>query len=254
MIPKYFSVVAAMLVVFSTSSSSASLIADWGFDEGSGSTTEDLVGNLDGTLQGASWTTDRLDRAGKALEFGQNKWVNIANTLKPQQVTFSAWISISGTDSAASPIFSAEKGHGADGFAYRFGLDSGGRLRLEAIAPQGTTGSRYAFSSAKLLSGEWYHVAGTYDGQTVAVYVDGALAGSTTYGSVQNLNTAADIPVAIGHLEGWSVQWFRGKMDDVRVYDEALSGGQVSALVPEPSAFSLGGMVLMGWLARRRRS
>jgi len=206
----------------------------WAFDEGEGTVADDSSGNdNDGTLVGALWTADRYGADGKALEFGVNKWVNIPDTLKPNEITVCAWVYIAGTDDSATPVFSAEKGLGSTGFGYRLQITPDAKLRMEAVAPFSCSGARAVTSAGPLNLNQWYHVAGTYDGVSTKIYIDGNLAGNSSFGTYQALNTDITIPVAIGHLENWGVQWFKGKIDDARIYDSALTEAQISAIMSE---------------------
>jgi hypothetical protein len=251
-------VIAGVFITGVFSATRADLIARWEFNEGAGSIAYDSAGSYTGTLQSATWTTDRQGQAGKALQCGVSQWLDVPDTLKPSLLTVACWIFVDSFGASLGPIVSSEKGAGADGFAFRFGYDTSQHLMLETIAPSPTYGSfptsRTAASADALVTGQWHHVAGTYDGQTVAVYVDGALAGSNTFGPLQTLSTDGSIPVGVGHLQGWGVQWFQGRMDDLQVYDNALTSGEIASLIPEPSSAVLCGasMLILFWLRRRQ--
>jgi hypothetical protein len=207
------------------------LIGHWSFDEGSGSIAADSSATeAHGTLEGAIWTADRHGTAGKAVQFGDGAWVDVPDApLKPAEITLAAWVYITGLDGSAAPIFSAEQGLGAAGFSYRLQIMTDGRLRMEAVGPY-TTYQERAAATAVVPLNEWHHVAGTYDGYSVRAYIDGQLAAETTYGIYEALQTDPAIRVGLGHLDGWGVQWFRGSMDDMRMYAGALSAEAIAAL------------------------
>ncbi len=202
------------------------LIHLWTFDEGTDIVAADSVGGADGKLIGATWAEDRFGKAGKAIQLGHNKWVDPPDTVKTEIGTFAAWIyadAHGGYNQAPGPIFSAEQGSGASNFAYRLQLHETGVIAFEAVAPWGNGAARVAVSDSTIPLNTWTHVAGTYDGYTTKVYINGKLDGSSpTYGAYAGMNTSTSIRVGIGHLAGWSVQWFQGRVDDARVYDVAL--------------------------------
>ena len=87
-----------------------------------------------------------------------------------------------------------------------------------------------ATSATTLGSGSWYHVAGVWNGSNLQIYIDGSPDGSSVAfaGSVSNTDTF----LSIGG-QRWSAQWWRffdGVIDDVRIYDRALSADEVAIL------------------------
>lgn len=75
--------------------------------------------------------------------------------------------------------------------------------------------------------GEWHHVCGTYDGGTIRLYVNGLLDGTKLYNGGITTNA---FDVSIGeNLEAPNRYW-RGMIDDVQIYDHALSGQEVGEL------------------------
>lgn len=105
---------------------------------------------------------------------------------------------------------------GTDGYL----LDTNaGKLRM-------IVGSASAVSSANLVAHQWTHVAGTYDGSNLRVYIDGAESGVTA--SSGPIPTNAH-PFRIGgDVKGNSR--FDGELDEIRVFDAALSGAEVKKL------------------------
>lgn len=210
----------------------AELLGYWNFDEGSGLQALDSSGNnYHGSIEGALWTEDRNGESGKALSFAQGQWVSLpGSNLKAETMSFSAWIYITDKDLDSAPIFSAEKGAGGTGFAYRLQVTPDFHLRFETIAPYSATNARVSTTDDPLDLNKWYHVAASYDGIKTRIYLDGVLVKEDDHAGYKAINTAADIPVGIGHLPGFGVQWFRGNIDDARIYSGVLSLGEIEVL------------------------
>ena len=81
-------------------------------------------------------------------------------------------------------------------------------------------------SGPALVAGAWYHIAGTYDGSRLVLYVNGQVAGEIT-GLAGPLSIGTAGLMLGGHpLSGYS---FDGTLDDAAIYDRALTGDQVAA-------------------------
>jgi len=82
---------------------------------------------------------------------------------------------------------------------------------------------------------EWTHLAGTYDGNAVKLYVNGQLEVEDTSGGVGMLQDANDL--SIGNRSDGNDRAFAGTIDDVRVYSRALSAAEVGWLATEGSGY-----------------
>jgi hypothetical protein len=85
-------------------------------------------------------------------------------------------------------------------------------------------------ANAALPVGQWVHVAAMRDGATASLYLNGQLAGSATYSfAVTNKGQMLRIG-SIGSPEPDWAGFFKGKLDDVRIYDKALSLEEIQEL------------------------
>ena len=73
----------------------------------------------------------------------------------------------------------------------------------------------------------WFHVAGTYDGETMRLYVDGEFVAAE---SVTGTLFVEDAPLLIGTRLRLPSSTFRGSIDDVRIYDRALNEAEINLL------------------------
>ena len=103
-------------------------------------------------------------------------------------------------------------------------LDEGGLLRVEV-------GGGYALGSSVLADDMWHHVAVVSDGTTtdaVRLYIDGKIEVISDLTS-QTINTLGTQTVKIG-VHAQTQRYYKGLMDDVRIYDRALTSGEIWAL------------------------
>ena len=102
---------------------------------------------------------------------------------------------------------------------------------------------------------QWYHVVGTYDNDSIKIYVNGQLEGSEVIGPV--IPYVGSTPLTIGYFPypGGSFT-FNGLIDDVRIYNRGLSDQEVLQLyqIPEPGTLSLLALGGMALLRKRRRN
>jgi Concanavalin A-like lectin/glucanases superfamily len=86
-------------------------------------------------------------------------------------------------------------------------------------------GEQNAVGSTSLTPSAWTHLAVTYDGATLWLYVNGTLAGSKAVSGAITPTTEA---LPIGGNNIWS-EWFQGLIDEVRVYNRALAQAEIQS-------------------------
>ncbi|MFF4775465.1 LamG-like jellyroll fold domain-containing protein [Microtetraspora fusca] len=215
-----------------TSTAIPGLVAAYGMNEGSGTTVADASGSGNtGTASATSWTAGKY---GKALSFnGTSSWVTVNDSpsLKlTNKITMEAWVkptSISGWHTILMKEVSPDDGSYA---LYASITDNKG----VPIGP-GTDlqiGGYYDGSESltKLPTNTWSHVAGTYDGTSTKIYVNGSFAGETTLSG--DVATGA-APLRIGGNNPFG-EYFNGLIDEVRIYNTALTQGQIQADMNTP--------------------
>ncbi|MBL8028703.1 MAG: immunoglobulin domain-containing protein, partial [Fibrobacteres bacterium] len=85
-------------------------------------------------------------------------------------------------------------------------------------------------SSANLAIGQWYMFAGTYDGKVARAFLNGVLVDSQTISATGARLDQNVSPLCIGYLNDNPDGWFNGAMDDIRIYNAALSAAQIDSL------------------------
>ena len=156
------------------------LVAAYSFDEGSGTTVTDRSGNNNtGTLSNTSWSTS--GKYGKALSFnGTNAWVTVpsSNSLGlTTGMTAEAWVNPSALGNAyRAVVFREQPGNEV----YALYADQSGAA--SAQLPTGEVyvgGYKDANGTSGLALNSWTHLAETYDGSSVRLYVNGTLVSTT---------------------------------------------------------------------------
>jgi len=200
------------------------LVSYWSFDEGAGTTAYDASGKgNNGTLvNGPKWTNGKF---GQALSFdGVDDYVEVPNSpsLNPTvAITIMAWIKPFALASAQGIV---DKGDGTTG--YRFIVSDTNPNRLKLI-------SRYLFangieSSDVLVNNTWQHIAGVISGTSAYIYYNGILVGSGTVPSLQT--TSINLIIGKKAYVGSVVIPFKGLIDEVRIYNRALSEEEIRYL------------------------
>jgi parallel beta-helix repeat protein len=212
----------------------AGLIAHWKFDEGTGSVAYDSAGTNDGTIYGAAWARGIIDGA---LDFdGVDDYVDCGNDNSLNiidEITLSAWVKADGKANDFEKIVMKSTINTSDPWVlYGLDFDGGGdnATKVRMFASNGTVGSyALAISTTNIQNGIWYHFAGTYNDSELKIYINGLREANTaTTFSRLGIN---DEPVLIGvyHKDRLANQ-FRGTIDDVRIYNRALSAAEIEEL------------------------
>jgi hypothetical protein len=205
----------------------AGLVAAYGFNENTGTTTADGSGNnLTGTIAGATWTT--AGKNGNALSFdGANDMVSVADNavLDATRVTLMAWVRPTTLGNWRTAILKES----TNGLAYALYAEDN-VSRPAAYVNLGAN-DREAKGTAKLAVDTWTHIAMTFDGAALRVYVNGALVRTQNFsGNIITTNS----PLRIGGNAIWNDEFFAGQIDDVRVYNRALSLAEVQTGMNTP--------------------
>ena len=185
-------------------------VAHWPFDETSGAVAIDKSGSSHGTVSGASWTEGIVEGA---LYFdGADDVLDCGNdpVLSPALLTISLWLYPQ--DSFGSPEVLSKGGSNND---IDYKLELFGAKYPTFVFGNGTE-RVVVFSSQTLPNNEWTHVTLTRDVAIASMYIDG----------VQVANKAFDFaPISTDYsliIGGPNRPRYRGKIDDLMIYDKVL--------------------------------
>ncbi len=210
------------------------LVAAYAFDAGTGTTAADASGNgLVGTLAGATWTP--AGKYGNALAFnGTTSYVDLGNPTPLQltgSMTWSAWVFATGTPPNDGQIIA--KSGPSDGWQVKTSPDTGPHTFGVAVAANASTYVQ-RFSTTTRALNTWYHVAGVYNAtaQTLDIYVNGVLDNGLLSGTVPAAQLNSTQNVNIGRRIGG--YYFQGIIDDMRIYNRAISAAEVTTDMNTP--------------------
>ncbi|MHC4085003.1 MAG: LamG-like jellyroll fold domain-containing protein [Planctomycetota bacterium] len=208
-------------------------ISYWKFDEDGGTIVYDSTGLNHGNVYGAAWTAGQINGA---LSFdGVDDYIDIEDniTLEPQNLTVSAWVY---RESTFRQHVILQKGstHSHDdrnGYLFKisdFYYNYPNRASLCVTINNGC--NAYPISNTEIQAGIWYNITATYDGSNARIYVNGVEDGTDTSdmgpvdysGSYQNFKIGAQ---ERGH--GSLMGYFDGTIDEVAIYDRALSADEI---------------------------
>lgn len=193
------------------------------FDENTGTTAQDsTAGNHDGTLDtGASWGVPKLGVSSVALDGTTDGVVTVSGLLDtPANITLAAWFKRSAFPTSEGDLLS---------------LGNNVALRQSASAVKGQyfMGSVHSVASASVSAGttDWHHLVYTVTPGFQALYLDGVQVAFTN-STVPISYTSANGPDTVLGRHGGSSTTFRyqGLLDDVRVYNRALTASDVAGL------------------------
>ncbi len=191
------------------------LVAAYSFEEGAGAGTADVSGNgHTGSVDGPTWTTS--GRYGDGLRFdGVDDWVTVpdAGGLDlTNQMTLEAWVRPDALGTLWRTVALKEQ-PGSLVYALYANAQSDGPSGHAFVGGDMDVGS-----TSRLPLNRWTHVATTYDGSTLQLYINGANVGNRPLSGSLTTSTGA---LRIGGNAVWN-EWFSGTIDDVRVYSRAI--------------------------------
>jgi len=196
------------------------LIGWWTFDEGSGSTALDWSGHgNDGTLVNKpQWVEGHMDGA---LEFNGSNYVtmnDVADDITNNDITLSGWVKT--TDSHGLWLSS----NTATGNVALWAIDQG-----QATMYDGADSSYEGYSNTVVNDNEWHMLTYVRSGSTGFIYVDGVQ--ENTHPAAYSFSATDRWSIGQEWDSGTPSDFLAGTVDDVRIYDMALTADEVKQLM-----------------------
>ncbi len=193
-------------------------VAAYGFEEPVGTSVVDASGGNDGTVQGAGRSA--AGRFGRALSFdGLDDMVTVPDDASldlSTGMTLEAWVRPAAATDWRTILFKESGGGSA------YALYANGETDVPSVYLNGVTGT---LGSTELEPGKWTHLGATYDGAALRLFVNGTQVGSRPFEGDLSASTG---PLTFGANNVWGER-FSGLIDEVRVYNRALSPAELTA-------------------------
>jgi hypothetical protein len=212
--------------LYNENSLSSGIIAYFPFN----GNANDASGNgNNGTVTGATLSPDRFSNSNSAYSFnGVNNHITVANnsSLAPNALSISFWVNATQFCPSGSTLCDLiSKDINPTSRQWTSQLLQNGKIRTATFTAKENTFD----SDIPITLNTWYHIVRVWDGMTCSIYINNVLHGSmATSGNLR----AGSAPVEIG---GSNSQYFQGKLDDIRIYNRALTSSEIAALYSEGS-------------------
>lgn len=208
-------------------------VAYWRLGEASGTTAADEKGSYSGTyVNGFTSVAGAVAGNAAAKLNGSSQYINCGNgtglSFGIGAFSVESWINAVALGDGSSWL---HKNNGSALAQWWIRPEvSGGNWRVRFLVASAGAGIETiaATSYGVISTGSWYHIAGTYDGGSsgnIKIYVNGSVSATTAYAVSRNPNNSANVEV--GRFD--SSTYFNGEVDEVAIYNTALSATRILA-------------------------
>lgn len=211
----------------------SNLIANWRLDETSGTTavnsygTSSYDGTMTGGLSGASSVSGKVKTA---LSFnGTSDYIEVADPVDgslelSSDMSISIWIYPTVVNVSQKIVY---KGHSASPWeGWELMINSSGEPMFQTAD---TSANYYSTGHTAITANQWYHIVAIRSGNNLSMYVNNTLATWWNTGPIAGTVQDGDAGLFIG-TSNFLGNYFSGYIDDVRIYNKALSAAEVSNL------------------------
>ncbi len=207
----------------------AGLVGEWRLEGYAEDRALDSSGDAHGAFLGAAFIDESgiagkcagLDGASGVIEIG-----DLPQLEGMSELTLSTWVFLDSLPAAGHNVVPLGKEQ-----SYRIVISSTGAAHV-AIAT--TSNAWYSAGTTvdfggPLAAGAWHHLVATYDGENLRTYVDG-VAENASGVAISGAVAGSSSPLRFGDPEADNVDYFDGRIDEVRIYDRALSDTEIAGL------------------------
>jgi hypothetical protein len=223
---------AILLIIFFSSNAqvpTTGLVAYYPFSDNA---NDQSGNNINGTVNGATLTTDRFGNANSAYSFnGTSNYIQFSDTKMPvgnTSRTFSIWTNFTGNSGWGSLL--------------SYGKETATGNHNELLVNQnGVIDYDYyninSISNDSIGQNNWYHIVYVFDNTAgTKIYVNGALTTlkvsgiSLSASNISSINTTLSGTMMVGNTNNSNNYWYKGSIDDIAIYSRAITSAEVLSL------------------------
>ena len=192
------------------------IIGDYPFN---GNANDESGNGNNGVVYGASLCPDRFNNENSSYQFGDGNYIAIQHAPSlniTEQISITAWVyRESSTNNWQSIICKGETNSMASPYALL--------IRSNKIAL--LLNRTECYGSISVPINEWVHIAATWDSETVKYYINGEL--DPNQDSFAGTLNTFDEDLIIGKDAPGNVEWFEGRLDDIKIFNSGLSDSDI---------------------------
>lgn len=214
-----------------------SLVGYWNFEDSIGTTifdrssfSQNAILNFDSHVSNTS-----MIRGNYSVLDGNKDYISIGDFAQYEgmnELTISMWVNPSFFPS--KPTFGIIK---ENSYRFEFAPSTGETFFKVGTSNNAMGGTGTSVSAGFLGTGNWYHLVGVYNGTRLNVFLDGVLVG-TTSSDISGSIISDNKPLEIGSNAAGATQEFNGGIDEVMVFNRAISEDEVKALAGQKTLFT----------------
>jgi hypothetical protein len=187
-------------------------------------------GNNGAPQNGIALSIDRFGNPNSAYLFdGVDDYIQINDnqSLNPSLMTISAWINISDTNQTVLPIFYKGEYEVYSLEAFKFAI----KQNSNCLSYSGGGWVGNSFPNFNYDQNNWYNLVGVFDGSNVKFYINGILVSATptSVATIDNCSQAGE-GFHIGRYHIYDPNYFKGKIDDIGIWNRALTQQEITAI------------------------
>jgi hypothetical protein len=207
-----------------------------------GNANDESGNGNNGTINGATLTTDRFGNVGKAYQFdGVDDWIQVEDdsTLRLENGTVTAWLKYASLEKMA--LIYKQDLEDPYQIMSNYAVELNDYFQIAGIGPRilgnysngcdpAQGGNWTYFTPGSDLSDSfWHQLTLVYDDSLMKIFIDGNLAGSITTPN-QKMNACPGSELFFGRAWQQFPLWYQGQLDDIAIWNRALSSEEITQL------------------------